>query len=83
MEEAKYLYQKTLLEDPQNSIANGWLGTIEAQHKNYDVAEFFLKKALAKEKNNHDFLLNYANLLYEKREFREAIKHYQRQKSQI
>lgn len=78
LEEAKYFYQKTLAEDPQNSTANGWLGTIEAQHKNYDVAEFFLQKALTKEKNNHDFLLNYANLLYEKRQFNDAIKYYRK-----
>ena len=59
LEEAKYFYKKTLAEDSQNSTALGWLGVIEAQHKNYDVAKDLLLKALVKEKNNQDFLLNY------------------------
>jgi predicted O-linked N-acetylglucosamine transferase (SPINDLY family) len=78
LEEAKYFYKKTLTEDPQNATALGWLGAIEAQHKNYDVAKNLLLKALAKEKNNQDFLLNYANLLSEKREFCDAVKYYQK-----
>ena len=78
LEEAKYFYKKTLTEDPQNSTALGWLGAIEAQHKNYDVAKDLLLKALAKEKNNQDFLLNYANLLFEKRQFCDAVKYYQK-----
>jgi len=78
LEDAKYFYKKTLAEDPQNTIALGWLGTIEAQHKNYDVAEDLLLKALAKENNNQDFLVNYANILYEKRQFRHAVTYYQK-----
>jgi len=78
LEEAKYFYKKTLAEDSQNSTALGWLGVIEAQHKNYEVAEDLLLKALAKEKNNQNFLLNYANLLSEKRQFRDAIIYYQK-----
>ena len=45
LEEAKYFYKKTLIEDPQNATALGWLGSIEAQHKNYDVAKDLLLKA--------------------------------------
>ena len=78
LEEAKYFYKKTLIEDPQNSTALGWLGSIEAQLKNHDIAEDLLKKALAKEKNNQHFLLNYANLLYEKRQFHDAVAFYQK-----
>ena len=78
LDEARYFYKKTLIEDPQNSTALGWLGSIEAQLKNYDVAEDLLKKALAKEKNNHHFLLNYANLLSEKRQFHDAVTLYQK-----
>jgi len=54
------------------------LGAIEAQHKNYEVAADLLLKALAKEKNNQNYLLNYANLLSEKRQFRDAIIYYQK-----
>jgi tetratricopeptide (TPR) repeat protein len=54
------------------------LGSIEAQHKNYDVAKDLLLKALAQEKNNKNFLLNYANLLFEKRQFWDAVKYYQK-----
>jgi predicted O-linked N-acetylglucosamine transferase (SPINDLY family) len=78
LEEARYFYKKTLIEDPQNSTALGWLGSIEAQLKNHDIAEDLLKKALAKEKNNQHFLLNYANLLYEKRQFYDAVAFYQK-----
>ena len=78
LEEAKYFYKKTLIEDPQNATALGWLGAIEAQHKNYDVAKDLLLKALAQEKNNQDFLLNYANLLSETRQFCDAVKYYQK-----
>ena len=78
LEEAKYFYKKTLIEEPQNATALGWLGSIEAQHKNYDVAKDLLLKALAQEKNNKDFLLNYANLLFEKRQFCDAVKYYQK-----
>ena len=78
LEEAKYFYKKTLIEDPQNATALGWLGSIEAQHKNYDIAKDLLLKALAQEKNNKDFLLNYANLLFEKRQFCDAVKYYQK-----
>ena len=78
LEEAKYFYKKTLAEDSQNSTALGWLGVIEAQHKNYEVAADLLLKALAKEKNNQNYLLNYANLLSEKRQFRDAIIYYQK-----
>ena len=78
LEEAKYFYKKTLIEDPQNATALGWLGSIEAQHKHYDVAKDLLLKALAQEKNNKDFLLNYANLLFEKRQFCDAVKYYQK-----
>ena len=78
LEEARYFYKKTLKEDPQNATALGWLGTIEAQHKNYDVAKDLLLKALAQEKNNKNFLLNYANLLFEKRQFWDAEKYYQK-----
>jgi tetratricopeptide (TPR) repeat protein len=78
LEEAKYFYKKTLVEDPQNATALGWLGSIEAQHKNYDIAKDLLLKALAQEKNNKDFLLNYANLLFEKRQFCDAVKYYQK-----
>ena len=78
LEEARYFYKKTLKEDPQNATALGWLGTIEAQHKNYDVAKDLLLKALAQEKNNKNFLLNYANLLFEKRQFWDAVKYYQK-----
>ena len=78
LEDARYFYKKTLIEDPQNSTALGWLGSIEAQLKNHDIAEDLLKKALAKEKNNQHFLLNYANLLYEKRQFHEAVTLYQK-----
>jgi len=78
LEEAKYFYKKTLAEDPQNATALGWLAAIEAQHKNYDVARDLLLKALAKEKNNQDFLLNYANILFETRQFCDAVKYYQK-----
>jgi predicted O-linked N-acetylglucosamine transferase (SPINDLY family) len=78
LEDAEYFYKKTLIEDPQNATALGWLGVIEAQRKNYDVAKDLLLKALAKEKNNQDFLLNYANLLSENKEFCDAIKYYQK-----
>jgi len=78
LEGAKYFYQKTLSEDPHNSTALGWLGTIEAQHKNYDIAEDLLLKALAKDKKNQDFLLNYANLLFEKKQFIDAATYYQK-----
>ena len=56
LEEARYFYKKTLIEDPQNSTALGWLGSIEAQLKNHEIAEDLLKKALAKEKNNQHFM---------------------------
>jgi predicted O-linked N-acetylglucosamine transferase (SPINDLY family) len=82
LEEAKYFYKKTLAEDSQNSTALGWLGVIEAQHKNYDVAEDLLIKALSKEKNNQDFLINYANLLFEKNQFHDAVTYYQKSSRQ-
>ena len=78
LEEAKFFYKKTLAEDSQNSTALGWLGAIEAQHKNYEIASDLLLKALAKEKNNQDFLLNYANILFETRQFRDAVIYYQK-----
>jgi predicted O-linked N-acetylglucosamine transferase (SPINDLY family) len=78
LEEAKYFYKKTLAEDSLNSTALGWLGAIEAQHKNYEIASDLLLKALAKEKNNQDFLLNYANILFETRQFCDAVIYYQK-----
>ena len=43
-----------------------------------DFERGLLKKALAKEKNNQHFLLNYANLLSEKRQFHDAVTLYQK-----
>jgi predicted O-linked N-acetylglucosamine transferase (SPINDLY family) len=58
-------YYKNVLDlDPNCFLALGWLGTIEAQRKNFTVARSLLEKALAK--NAHpDFLFNYANTLQE------------------
>jgi len=78
LEDARLLYQKVLTVDSKNSTALGWLGVIEAQEKNYLVAENLLLKALSKEKNNPDFLLNYAILLIEKKRYRDAIGFFQK-----
>jgi len=78
LEDARLLYQKVLTVDSESSTALGWLGVIEAQEKNYLVAENLLLKALSKEKNNPDFLLNYAILLIEKKRYRDAIGFFQK-----
>ena len=78
LEDARLLYQKVLAVDSENSTVLGWLGVIEAQGKNYLVAENLLLKALSKEKNNPDFLLNYAILLIEKKRYRDAIGFFQK-----
>ena len=73
LKEAKFFYLKAIEINPNNSKALGWLGTIEAQNKNFCQAEKLLLKALVKEKNNSDFLLNYANILFEIRKYDDAI----------
>ncbi len=76
LSEAKYFYQKTLEIDPRNVVALGWLGTIEAQNNNLDIAENLLLRALTQDKNNPDFALNYANVLFEKKHYSDAAVYY-------
>jgi len=69
---AKICYEKVLALDPQNSVANGWLGTIEAQKKNFLKARSHLETALSSS-CDPNFLLNYANLLQETNNYRESL----------
>ena len=64
IDNAKLLYEKVLALDPENILANGWLGTIEAQEKNLEKARVLLSKAVARS-DDPDLLLNYANVLQE------------------
>ena len=78
LENARLLYQKILSIDPENSTALGFLGIIEAVYKNIVIAENLLLKALSKEKNNPDFLLNYGTVLLEKNQYGDAIGYFQK-----
>ena len=57
LENARLLYQEILAVDSENPTALGWMGVIEAQQKNYDIAEKLLLKALSKEKIIQIFFL--------------------------
>lgn len=72
LDAAKRCYESVLLIDPTSVSANGWLGTIEAQRRNFPRAQLLLERALA-DSNDPDFLLNYANLLQENCEYDRAL----------
>jgi tetratricopeptide (TPR) repeat protein len=72
LDSAKIFYEKVLCVDPNCVLALGWLGTIEAQRKNFSIARPLLEKALVSG-NDPDFLLNYANLLQETYHYKQAI----------
>jgi len=75
LEAAKLHYESVLTIDPSNVSANGWLGTIEAQRKNFSRARALLERALSGS-DDPDFLLNYANLLQETGEYDQALTSY-------
>lgn len=75
LEAAKLYYERVLDLEPESGIANGWLGTIEACRKNFPRARLLLEKALAVT-NDLDLLLNYANVLYETKDFTRALAAY-------
>jgi len=75
LDSAKIFYEKVLNVDPNCVLALGWLGTIEAQRKNFSIAQPLLEKALAGS-NDPNFLLNYATLLQENYHYEEAIEIY-------
>ena len=71
--EAARLYYESVLAIDSNSVpANGWLGTIEAQRKNFSRARVLLERALT-ESDDSVFLLNYANLLQETCDYEQAL----------
>ncbi|CAM8623907.1 Spy Predicted O-linked N-acetylglucosamine transferase, SPINDLY family [Burkholderiales bacterium] len=72
---AQKYYAETLDQDPTCALALGWLGTIYAQNKEYVKAQILLEKAIAID-GSVDFQLNYANLLYDTRRHKEAIRGY-------
>ena len=78
LENARLLYKEILTVNPENTTAIGWLGIVEAQQKNYLLAEDHLLKALSKEENNIDFLQCYAFLLMEKKHNSDAIRFFQK-----
>ena len=78
LKNARLLYQQVLTIDPENSTALGHLGIIEGLYKNIVIAENLLLKALSKEKNNPDFLLNYGAVLLEKNQYSDAIGYFQK-----
>ncbi len=69
---AKIAYNDALNNDPNCPVAMGWLGTLEAQQKNFSKAKSLLKNALAIAPNNIDFICNYASLLQEIQQYKEA-----------
>ena len=75
LDSAKLFYEKVLSVDPNCILALGWLGTIEAQRKNFSIARPLLEKALASG-NDPDFLLNYANLLQATHHYEQAVEIY-------
>jgi len=72
LEAARFYYESVLAIDSNSVTANGWLGTIEAQRKNFSKARVLLERALSGS-NDPDFLLNYANLLQETCEYQQAL----------
>ena len=72
LDAARLCYEKVLEIQPKNFVANGWLGTIEAQRKNFPRARFLLETAL-EGRNDPEFLLNYANLLQETGSYQQAL----------
>ena len=72
LETAKSFYEKVLSLDSNSVHANGWLGTIEAQRKNFAKSRVLLERALAGGVDP-SFLLNYANVLQETFEYEQAL----------
>ncbi len=72
LETAKSCYEKVLSLDSNSVPANGWLGTIEAQRKNFAKSRVLLERALAVS-SDPGFLLNYANVLQETCEYEQAL----------
>ena len=70
---ARKYYQAVLKIDPNCIVALGWLGTIEAQNKNFLIAQNLLEQALKLDENHSSFLLNYANLLQEIGNYEKAL----------
>lgn len=68
---ATQYYSRALCIDPNNQVASGWLGTIEAQRGNLQSALTLLKKSLELNEDP-DFLLSYANVLLETRDYENA-----------
>ena len=75
LDSAKLFYEKVLSVDPNCILALGWLGTIEAQRKNFSIARPLLERALASG-HDPDFLLNYANLLQATYHYEQAVEIY-------
>ena len=75
---ARKYYKEILNLNPNSALALGWLGTIEAQLKNYQIAQNLMKEAINLDKNNTDFLINYANLLQEIGDYKQAIMNYEK-----
>ncbi len=73
---ARVLYRESLKYCPTNILSIGWLAVIEAQLKNYDAAELLFLRAISIDKNHPEFILNYANLLYETKRYEEALNYY-------
>jgi predicted O-linked N-acetylglucosamine transferase (SPINDLY family) len=75
-ENAKTFYLRVLALEPDHTEALGWLGTIEGQFRNFSAAEALLVKAINKGHKNKEFIVNYANILYETKRFQDALSWY-------
>jgi tetratricopeptide (TPR) repeat protein len=74
-ETARICYKALLKKDPKNIEAQGWLGTLEAQSGNLEIAKKYLS-FVTTINNNELFSLNYANLLQQMGFPKEAIQIY-------
>jgi len=77
IEAAIACYESVLSIDPSNIQASKWLGTIEAQRKNFLRARQLFERALSS-KCDPDFLTNYANVLQETGDHIRALVFYER-----
>lgn len=70
---ARKNYLFVVIHSPNSSVALGWLGTIEAQLKNYSLAKKCLQASIVLDFNNYNFNFNYANLLQDISLYNDAI----------
>lgn len=75
---AKRLYLEALEADPFCVAALVWLGTIDAQEKNYQRAEELFVRALSLTESDADLFLNYASMLFELDEHKRAADYFAR-----